>query len=153
MVAALYAQDGETHPPQRRDDFAPRVTEASAAYSDGDTLHSDELRGDSNISVNFQTQFNGLANSLDQLIKRARLSVAPRQLWNARHIVALLVALDDNAEFTFAGFSHEDGMPEIGYVRKAARSSALFLDRAAAFDRSAGRPDEVRLALDSARPD
>jgi len=89
-----------------------RVIEASAACSDGDTLHADELCGCSNITLDLQVQLDALSNTLDELIERACLSVATGQIWNAGHVVALFITLHDNAELAFPVSSHGDDMPE-----------------------------------------
>jgi hypothetical protein len=46
--------------------------------------------------------------------------MASTQLWNTRHIVAVLVALYDNAELAFADLSHLKSMAENGPARNAA---------------------------------
>src|SRR2546425_2578603 len=97
-----------------------RVIEASAACSDRDTLHSNELCGRSNITLDLQAQLDGLTNTLDELVERACLSVATGQLWNTGHVVALFITLHDDAELAFAVLSHGDGMTEKRWLRKAA---------------------------------
>ena len=88
------------------------------AYSDRDPLNSDELCGRSDIPLDLQAQRNGLSNSLQELVERARLCMAAGQLGNIGHVIAFLVPLHDDAELALSGFSHGDFMPEKGPVRK-----------------------------------
>lgn len=46
-----------------------RAIEATVAYSDRDALHSDEPRGRPHVLLNLQTQRDGLANPIKELIE------------------------------------------------------------------------------------
>src|ERR1035438_587714 len=87
-----------------------RAIVASVTCSDADALHSDELRRRPNISLDLQAQLDRFSNPNDELIKRARLSMATGQLRNAGDIVTLRVTFHDDAELAFTGCSHGDSV-------------------------------------------
>jgi len=93
--------------------------------SDGDALHSDKFGCGRDIALDFQTQLNGLANALDELVQRAGLRVATSQFRDARHIITFSIALDDDAELTLARFSHRYSMPEFDRRRKPGEATAV----------------------------
>jgi hypothetical protein len=70
------------------------------ACSDGDALHTNELRRRLPLFLDLETQLDGLADPLDQLVEGARLSMATGQLRDAGHIVTVPIDLDDHTKLT-----------------------------------------------------
>ncbi len=50
--------------------------------SDGDALNADELKTPLGRTFHFETQFDGLANALRDLVEGPRLCVTSRKLWD-----------------------------------------------------------------------
>ena len=82
------------------------------ACSDGDALHTNELGSRLPLFLDLETQLDGLADPLDELVEGARLSVATGQLRDAGQIVTVSVELDDNTKLTLTDSSHETVMAE-----------------------------------------
>ena len=68
--------------------------------------------------MNFQTQLNRLTNPLHELVKRAGLSVTPRQFWNAGDVVTFFVAFNNDTELSLVGSPHEHNVPKKKLLRK-----------------------------------
>ena len=83
------------------------------ACSDGDALHTNELGSRLPLLLDLETQLDGLADPLDQLVEGARLSVATGQLRDAGHIVTVSVELDDDTKLTLTDSLHWECVAEI----------------------------------------
>ena len=95
------------------DHLASAQFEAGAAYSDGDTLHANELGLCRKRTLDFQAKLNGFLDALNQLVQRPRLGVAAGQRRHARHIVTFLIPLEDNAKLPLSVSSHNPNMTEL----------------------------------------
>jgi hypothetical protein len=73
-------------------------TEKSGSCGDGNALDPNELQSVFRRTLDFQTQLDGFANALGDLVERPRLRVACGNLWNGGNVEALLVALNDDIE-------------------------------------------------------
>ena len=58
----------------------------------------DELKCLSGRNRHFETQFNGLANALRDLIQRSSLRVASGDLWDRSDVVAFFVPFNNDSE-------------------------------------------------------
>ena len=76
------------------------------AFSDGDALHTNELGSRLPLFLDLETQLDGLADPLDELVEGARLSMATGQLRDAGQIVTVPIELDDHAKLTLTDSLH-----------------------------------------------
>ena len=74
-----------------------RAAEANGAYSNRDTLHTNELSS-GNIPLDLQTKLDGFSNACHQLIERARLGMTASQFWNARDVIPFLIAFNNDTK-------------------------------------------------------
>jgi hypothetical protein len=56
--------------------------------------------------LNLQTELNGFANPLHELIQRTSLGMAAMQLGDARDVKTILIAFNDHAELSLSGLLH-----------------------------------------------
>ena len=118
MMASFDANHSKARPPQRGNDFTATGVGEGVAYSNRDTLHTNELRFRRQIAFDLQAQLNGLSNPFHEFVERPSLRVATGQLRNAGNIITILIPLDDNVELAFFEFSHINLMPENYPARK-----------------------------------
>lgn len=101
VVAASDAENGKAGLSKGGNKVGTGDGEDSGSCRDGHSLNSDEFQILFRRALDFQTQFYGFANALDDLVEGPRLRIASGHLRNRGYVIAFRVALNHDIELTW----------------------------------------------------